>query len=193
MNGSKRQYRCTPRRCLCKKRTRSPVYEPSSERHILILCESFQSDTLSRIYRRISKTLNGDRRVSSFVVARECSARTLQLTPRHVAKTDDIKDFVITEESSIAKGIRRIVAVTGFEANEVSRKAKDYEARLERADAMQRQGEGCGAQGILHCECHLRKPKWENHLLTLREGAGPEQYFFDSETTAQRKVREDPG
>ncbi|ORX39097.1 alanine-tRNA ligase [Kockovaella imperatae] len=55
----------------------------------------------------------------------------------HVAKTDDIKDFVITEESSIAKGIRRVVAVTGFEANEVSRKAKDYENRLERANGLQ--------------------------------------------------------
>ncbi|OCF35527.1 alanine-tRNA ligase [Kwoniella heveanensis BCC8398] len=50
----------------------------------------------------------------------------------HVAKTDDIKDFVIVEETSIAKGIRRIVAVTGHEAHEVSRKAGDFERRLDR-------------------------------------------------------------
>ncbi len=56
---------------------------------------------------------------------------------RHVAKTDDIKDLVLTEESSIAKGIRRIVAVTGHEAHEVSRKAIDFERRLERVEGMQ--------------------------------------------------------
>jgi alanyl-tRNA synthetase len=51
-----------------------------------------------------------------------------------VAKTDTIKDFVITEESSIAKGIRRVVAVTGHEAHEVSRKGAEFQKRL---DAMQ--------------------------------------------------------
>jgi alanyl-tRNA synthetase len=43
---------------------------------------------------------------------------------RHVAKTGDIKDFVITEESGIAKGIRRLVVVTGHEAQEVTRVAQ---------------------------------------------------------------------
>lgn len=50
----------------------------------------------------------------------------------HVQKTDEIKDFIILEESSIAKGIRRIVAVTGHEAQEVSRKSLEFEKRLER-------------------------------------------------------------
>lgn len=49
----------------------------------------------------------------------------------HVAKTGDIKDFVITEESGIAKGIRRIVAVTGAEALEVTRIADEFEKRLD--------------------------------------------------------------
>lgn len=49
----------------------------------------------------------------------------------HVAKTGDIKDFVITEESGIAKGIRRIVAVTGHEAQEVTRLAKSLEEKLD--------------------------------------------------------------
>ncbi|KAJ8077100.1 Alanine--tRNA ligase [Marasmius tenuissimus] len=55
----------------------------------------------------------------------------------HVAKTGDIKGFVITEESGIAKGIRRIVAVTGHEAQEVTRVAKDLETRVEQVDRME--------------------------------------------------------
>lgn len=49
----------------------------------------------------------------------------------HVAKTGDIKDFVIAEESGIAKGIRRIVAVTGHEAQEMIRLAQDFKARID--------------------------------------------------------------
>ncbi|KAF8967816.1 tRNA synthetases class II (A)-domain-containing protein [Flammula alnicola] len=53
----------------------------------------------------------------------------------HVAKTGDIKDFVITEESGIAKGIRRIVAVTGHEAHEVTRVAQSLEEKLDSLEA----------------------------------------------------------
>ncbi|GAA6018258.1 hypothetical protein JCM10207_002888 [Rhodosporidiobolus poonsookiae] len=53
----------------------------------------------------------------------------------HVAKTGDIKDFVITEESGIAKGIRRILAITGEEARQASHDAHDAEQRF---DAMLR-------------------------------------------------------
>jgi len=49
----------------------------------------------------------------------------------HVAKTSDIKDFVIVEESGIAKGIRRIIAVTGNEAHEVQRIASEFEHELD--------------------------------------------------------------
>ncbi|TFK96651.1 tRNA synthetases class II (A)-domain-containing protein [Pterulicium gracile] len=49
----------------------------------------------------------------------------------HVAKTGEIKDFVITEESGIAKGIRRIVAVTGHEAAEVTRVADALTSKLD--------------------------------------------------------------
>ena len=56
---------------------------------------------------------------------------------RHVQKTDSIKDLVIVEESSTAKGIRRIVAVTGHEAHNVSRQAIDFERKLERIEGLQ--------------------------------------------------------
>ncbi|KAG5646319.1 hypothetical protein DXG03_003916 [Asterophora parasitica] len=52
-------------------------------------------------------------------------------TCSHVAKTGDIKDFVITEESGIAKGIRRVVAVTGNEAHAVTRTADALTVRLD--------------------------------------------------------------
>ena len=55
----------------------------------------------------------------------------------HVTKTGEIKDFVITEESGIAKGIRRIVAVTGHEAAEVRRVADSLKARLDQLEAME--------------------------------------------------------
>ncbi|KAI9507452.1 tRNA synthetases class II (A)-domain-containing protein [Russula earlei] len=54
----------------------------------------------------------------------------------HVARTGDIKDFVITEESGIAKGIRRIVAVTGHEAQDVTRIADAFEARMKQAEVL---------------------------------------------------------
>ncbi|GBE81242.1 Alanine--tRNA ligase [Sparassis crispa] len=54
----------------------------------------------------------------------------------HVAKTGDIKDFLITEESGIARGIRRIVAVTGQEAAEARRSADALTAKLDQLEAM---------------------------------------------------------
>ncbi|KAI9437694.1 tRNA synthetases class II (A)-domain-containing protein [Lactarius indigo] len=54
----------------------------------------------------------------------------------HVARTGDIKDFVITEESGIAKGIRRIVAVTGHEAQDVTRVADTFEARIKQVEPL---------------------------------------------------------
>lgn len=54
----------------------------------------------------------------------------------HVAKTGDIKEFVIIEESGIAKGIRRIVAVTGTTAYDVQKLAKSFDDRLDALESL---------------------------------------------------------
>ena len=54
----------------------------------------------------------------------------------HVQQTGDIKDLVIIEENGIAKGIRRIVAVTGEDAHNVQRLAADFSERLDRLERM---------------------------------------------------------
>ncbi|CAR27690.1 hypothetical protein ZYGR_0N01750 [Zygosaccharomyces rouxii] len=54
----------------------------------------------------------------------------------HVVKTGDIKVFVILEESGIAKGIRRIVAVTGSEAYEAQRIANEFDKELNAVDRL---------------------------------------------------------
>ncbi|KAF2468262.1 alanyl-tRNA synthetase-like protein [Lindgomyces ingoldianus] len=54
----------------------------------------------------------------------------------HVKQTGEIKELVILEESGIAKGIRRIVAVTGQEAYDVQREANDFSELLEKLEKM---------------------------------------------------------
>jgi alanyl-tRNA synthetase len=54
----------------------------------------------------------------------------------HVQKTGDIKDLVILEESGIAKGIRRIIAVTGEDAHAVQRVAEEFSERLSQLEKM---------------------------------------------------------
>ncbi|KAL8652859.1 MAG: hypothetical protein Q9210_002440 [Variospora velana] len=54
----------------------------------------------------------------------------------HVAKTGDIKELVVLEESGIAKGIRRVIAVTGEDAHAAQRAADLFGERLARLEAM---------------------------------------------------------
>ncbi len=54
----------------------------------------------------------------------------------HVQKTGDIKDLVILEENGIAKGIRRIVAVTGEVAHEAQRVASSFSDHLSTLEKM---------------------------------------------------------
>ena len=55
----------------------------------------------------------------------------------HVAKTEDIKDLIILEESGIAKGIRRIIAVTGEDAHKVQRVASLFSEKITKLEKMQ--------------------------------------------------------
>lgn len=54
----------------------------------------------------------------------------------HVDKTGDIKELIILDESGIAKGIRRIMAVTGQTAYDVQRDAELFEAKLAELEKM---------------------------------------------------------
>ncbi|MEO0483896.1 MAG: alanine--tRNA ligase-related protein, partial [Planctomycetota bacterium] len=51
----------------------------------------------------------------------------------HVAKTSDIGAFAITQEEAVAKGIRRVVAVTGAEAEAAIRAAETVQSRISAA------------------------------------------------------------
>nr|POE49453.1 alanine--trna ligase [Quercus suber] len=54
----------------------------------------------------------------------------------HVKNTAEIKDLVVLEESGIAKGIRRIVAVTGTTAHEVQRIGKEWSDKATQLEKM---------------------------------------------------------
>ncbi len=54
----------------------------------------------------------------------------------HVDRTGEIKELVIVEESGIAKGIRRIIAVTGQEAYNVQRVATEFADEISRLERM---------------------------------------------------------
>lgn len=59
----------------------------------------------------------------------------------HVAKTGDIREFVIIEESGIAKGIRRIIAITGEEARQASMDANEADSKWEKIVSLTSSGE----------------------------------------------------
>lgn len=54
----------------------------------------------------------------------------------HVQKTGDIKELIITEESGIAKGIRRIIAITGEAAHTAQRVAQEFSDQLNQLAAL---------------------------------------------------------
>ena len=68
---------------------------------------------------------------------------------RHVTKTGEIKDFVITEESGIAKGIRRIIGVTGNEAKEVRRLGDALKAKLNQAEKLDRKDKDAALRSLI--------------------------------------------
>ncbi|OSX66173.1 hypothetical protein POSPLADRAFT_1064626 [Postia placenta MAD-698-R-SB12] len=98
----------------------------------------------------------------------------------HVAKTGDIKDFIITEESGIAKGIRRIVAITGHEAAEAHRRADALAATLARLESMRGGEKDAGLKSLTvelgQAEISvLRKAELRDRLAVVRKA-------FDKET-----------
>jgi alanyl-tRNA synthetase len=80
----------------------------------------------------------------------------------HVAKTGDIRDFVIIEESGIAKGIRRIIAITGEEARQASHDANEIEAKWEKIVKLEGVEKEKGIKGFevvrIRFFAHLRSP-----------------------------------
>jgi len=76
----------------------------------------------------------------------------------HVQKTGDIKDLIILEESGIAKGIRRIVAVTGEDAHEVQRVAAEFAQRL---GTLEKQADGPAK------EAEIKKTQVDLNSLTI--------------------------
>jgi len=128
----------------------------------------------------------------------------------HVARTGDIKDFVITEESGIAKGIRRIVAVTGHEAQDVTRVADAFEARIKQVEQLtgkakdtalktlsvvrdtsnsRVEAKQCGLQELGQTDTSLlRKLDMRERLMALRKALDKETK--ERETAANKTVRD---
>lgn len=73
-----------------------------------------------------------------------------------MAKTGDIKDFLITEESGIAKGTRRIIAVTGQQAAEARRAGETLQARLRQLDGSSGKDKDTGLKAFQVVRCEIR-------------------------------------
>lgn len=54
----------------------------------------------------------------------------------HVKNTSEIKDLIVVEESGIAKGIRRIIAVTGRTAHKLQRDTEEWEKSISELEKM---------------------------------------------------------
>ena len=78
----------------------------------------------------------------------------------HVTNTSEIKDLVVLEENGIAKGIRRIVAVTGSAAQEVLREAEEWNQRVTNLEHMP-----------YGPEKEARTKEWQHELGTLEISA----------------------
>ena len=109
----------------------------------------------------------------------------------HVARTGDIKDFIITEESGIAKGIRRIVAVTGHEAQDVTRVADTFEARIKQVELLKGKAKDTALKTVTvelgQADISLlRKSCMRDRLTTLRKAFDKE--VKERETAANKAV-----
>ncbi|VDB83449.1 unnamed protein product [Peniophora sp. CBMAI 1063] len=91
---------------------------------------TIRAHLMEKRQRRTTDVVLFARSTTSVALSRAWSSAVGQARRAH----GDIKDFVITEESGIAKGIRRIIAVTGHEAASVTRTADTLESRLVSAE-----------------------------------------------------------
>ena len=105
----------------------------------------------------------------------------------HVATTDVIKELVITEEGSVAKGIRRVVAVTGHDAYEVQRKGKEFDAKLETIRGLQGKDKEAAMKPFLTVWSRPHRS-----ICADDTGARSEQYLLGQEEPAQGVFRKDP-
>lgn len=59
------------------------------------------------------------------------------MSDSHVAKTSEIKSFAITESEGIAKGVRRLVAITGADADESILVGQEWTKRTDALEKLQ--------------------------------------------------------
>ncbi|CAO2657002.1 Nn.00g058050.m01.CDS01 [Neocucurbitaria sp. VM-36] len=99
----------------------------------------------------------------------------------HVLKTGEIKELIILEESGIAKGIRRIVAVTGQEAYNVQRVAADFAESLDSLSKLPFGAEKEAQAKKIQVELNnltisaLSKSKLREHFAKIQKGILDEQ------------------
>ncbi|KAJ7072495.1 tRNA synthetases class II (A)-domain-containing protein [Mycena amicta] len=92
----------------------------------------------------------------------------------HVAKTGDIKDFVITEE---------IIAVTGHEAQEVTRVAQSLTAKLDQVEQLSGSAKDAGLKSLSVSHGYLRDLPQELGQSDISAVDGILQYFKDNENS----------
>jgi alanyl-tRNA synthetase len=107
----------------------------------------------------------------------------------HVRATGDIGAFVITEESGVAAGVRRVEAVTGLGATTFLRERLDALAEAARALNAQPKELVESIAAHLHAEARLRKDLQQLRTkLALGGGADEERVQIDGATLVMRQV-----
>lgn len=108
----------------------------------------------------------------------------------HVAKTGDIKDFAVLEEGGIAKGIRRIVAVTGEDAQAAARVADESFVKLRSIEDLKERNAKDLALKTFSVEIDqldisvLKKAKLNEEFSKVKKAHDAEQKKVDKEQSA---------